>query len=65
MSAHKSDFSLPEFLKRYSIHIYTGDPEGDRLLIEDELREMRELGMIEKEEYMEALAALRSQRKTV
>lgn len=50
-----------EFLKRYSLLIYTGDPEGDILLIEDELKEMHQLGMIEKEEYLEALAALRAQ----
>lgn len=55
----KDSFDINEFLRRFGILIYTGDPEGDLLLIEDELREMRRLGMIDNEEYLQALAALK------
>lgn len=56
---NKDSFDINEFLRRFGILIYTGDPEGDLLLIEDELREMRQLGMIDNEEYLQALAALK------
>lgn len=56
---NKDSFDINEFLRRFGILIYTGDPEGDLLLIEDELREMRRLGMIDNEEYLQALAALK------
>lgn len=59
MKSDKPPFSLTEFMKRYSLFIYTGDPEGDRLLIEDEIKELRQLGIIDTEEYLEALAALK------
>lgn len=62
MSGPRSSFDLTAFLKRYGIFIYTGDPEGDFLLIEDEIRELRQLGIIDSEEYLVAMAALRERR---
>ncbi len=59
MSEKQDQFDLKEFLKRFGIFIYTGDPEGDLLLIEDEIRELLHLGLIEKEEFMQALVALK------
>lgn len=56
-------FDLQQFLRRFGIVIYTGDPEGDRLLIEDEIRELYQFGLIDKEELMQALAALRERKK--
>lgn len=63
MNGKRSGFDLKEFLYRFGIFIYTGDPEGDLLLIEDEIRELRQLGLIENEEFMEAMAALREKRQ--
>ncbi len=63
MSSDKPPFDLKEFLRRFHIMIYTGDPEGDSLLIEDELKELRQLGLIDREEYIEALAALKNRQK--
>ncbi|MFM1652228.1 YqgQ family protein [Brevibacillus sp. B_LB10_24] len=63
MSGKPSDFSLDEFLRRFSIFIYTGDPEGDCLLIEDEIRELKQLGLIDNEEYMQAMIAVRQRFK--
>ncbi|CAJ1001644.1 MULTISPECIES: YqgQ family protein [Bacillales] len=64
MKERPDDFDLNAFLQRYGLFIYTGDPEGDLLLIEDEIRELYQLGIIDKEEMVQALAALRK-RKTV
>ncbi|MBO8165224.1 MAG: DUF910 family protein [Brevibacillus sp.] len=56
-------FDLKQFLRRFGILVYTGDPEGDRLLIEDELRELYELGLIDREEFLQAISALKEQKK--
>jgi uncharacterized protein YqgQ len=55
----KDSFDLKAFLNRYGIFIYTGDPAGDLLLIEDEIRELRQLGLIDNEEFIQALAAVK------
>ncbi|KQL45628.1 hypothetical protein AN963_11240 [Brevibacillus choshinensis] len=63
MNSRPNDFDLKAFLHRFGLFIYTGDPEGDLLLIEDEIRELYELNVIDKEEFMEAMSAVRSRRK--
>ncbi|MFD2370761.1 YqgQ family protein [Brevibacillus sp. GCM10020057] len=63
MNARPSDFDLKAFLHRFGLFVYTGDPEGDLLLIEDEIREMYELNVIDREEFLEAMSAVRSKRK--
>lgn len=63
MNSRPSDFDLKAFLHRFGLFIYTGDPEGDLLLIEDEIRELYELNVIDKEEFLEAMSAVRSKRK--
>lgn len=63
MKAGPNEFDLKAFLHRFGLFIYTGDPEGDLLLIEDEIRELYELNVIDKEEFLEALSALRDRRK--
>ncbi len=63
MDRKRSAFNLQEFLKRFGIFIYTGDPEGDRILLEDEVRELKEMGMIDNEEFMQAILAIRSRSK--
>ncbi|TKI54255.1 DUF910 family protein [Brevibacillus antibioticus] len=63
MKINPNEFDLKSFLHRFGLVIYTGDPEGDLLLIEDEIRELYELNVIDKEEFIEAMSALRSKRK--
>ncbi|MGN7469803.1 YqgQ family protein [Brevibacillus sp. SAFN-007a] len=65
MKANPNEFDLKAFLHRFGLFIYTGDPEGDLLLIEDEIRELYELNVIEKEEFMEAMSAVRSKRQAL
>lgn len=63
MKGGPNEFDLQAFLQRFGLFIYTGDPEGDLLLLEDEIRELYELNVIDKEEFLEALSALRSRRR--
>lgn len=63
MKASPNEFDLKAFLHRFGLFIYTGDPEGDLLLIEDEIRDLYELNVIDKEEFLEAMSAVRSKRK--
>lgn len=63
MKAGPNEFDLKAFLHRFGLFIYTGDPEGDLLLIEDEIRDLYEMNVIDKEEFVEAMSALRSRRK--
>ena len=52
------EFDLKAFLRRFGLLFYTGDREGDLLLIEDEIRELHKIGVIDDEEFKRALAAL-------
>lgn len=58
----KSDFNFKDFLNRFGIFIYTGDPEGDLILIEDEVREMRQMNMIDDDEFMNAMIEIRKRK---
>jgi len=53
-------FDLQSFLSRFGIFIYTGDTAGDLLLMEDEIRELHQLGLIDKEEFLQAMMALKA-----
>lgn len=63
MDGRRSDFDLKAFLRRWGLLLYTGDREGDFLLIEDEIRDLRQAGLIDTEEYLEAIAALAAEKK--
>ncbi|MDR7314408.1 YqgQ family protein [Brevibacillus nitrificans] len=65
MNSRPSDFDLKAFLHRFGLFIYTGDPQGDLLLIEDEIRELYEMNLIDKEEFFEAMSAVRSKLKAM
>ena len=64
MNRRLNDFNLQEFLRRFGILIYTGDPEGDWILIEDEVRELRQMGIIDDEEYTQAMIAIRKAKRS-
>ncbi len=62
MNGKPTDFSLEGFLRRFGILIYTGDPKGDLILIEDEVRELRQLGIIDDEEFRLAMLEIRKRK---
>lgn len=63
MNGKRPEIHLQEFLRRFGIMIYTGNRAGDLLLIEDEIKELWELGLIDKEEYLQVMAALMQEKK--
>ncbi|MGD8192387.1 YqgQ family protein [Brevibacillus ginsengisoli] len=64
MRGKPEQFNLQEFLRRFGILIYTGDPEGDWILIEDEVRELRQMGIIDDEEYTTAMIEIRKAKRS-
>lgn len=50
----KSIFDVRQLLKSFGCVIYTGDPEGDKELMLDELKELWEYGLIDSETYTKA-----------
>ncbi|UCZ54560.1 YqgQ family protein [Bacillus shivajii] len=56
-------FDVQQLLKKYGTLIYTGDRSGDLQLMEDELKELYELGMIEKDEYQMARLVIIKEKK--
>ncbi|GAA4716918.1 YqgQ family protein [Brevibacillus fulvus] len=64
MKRPDAEFNLQQFLARFGIFIYTGDPEGDALLIEDEIKELRQAGLIDEEEFLQAIVAVRKRYRT-
>jgi uncharacterized protein YqgQ len=62
VNGRRSDFDLQALLRRFGILIYTGDRQGDLILIEDEVRELRQMGLIDDEEFMQAMAAIAAEK---
>lgn len=63
MNGKLPEIHLQEFLRRFGIMIYTGDRAGDLVLIEDEVKELWEMGLIDKDEYLQVMAALMIEKK--
>ncbi len=55
-------FELLQFLKTYQTFIYTGDRQADLDLMEEEIKELNRLGMIEKDFFIKALLVIRKER---
>ncbi|OCA91557.1 cytosolic protein [Bacillus sp. FJAT-27225] len=55
----KSVYEIQQFLKRYGTIIYVGDRLADMELMEDELKEMFNSQLIERNEFENALMLLR------
>ncbi|BCJ86586.1 YqgQ family protein [Effusibacillus dendaii] len=47
-------FKVRELLKRFHVFVYTGNDQDDAVLMEAELEDLREMGLIELDEYMQA-----------
>ena len=57
----KTFYDIQQLLKRYGMIIYTGRRLGDLELMEDEVQELYEMKMIEKEDYLVARMILRNE----
>lgn len=53
---------IHELLRQYGTWIYTGNSQGDLLLMEEELHEMFRLGLIDAQKYKKALLILKRER---
>jgi uncharacterized protein YqgQ len=51
-----------QLLKRFGTWIYTGDRLGDLEMMEEELEEMYQLGLIDKDIYLSAKYVIRDQK---
>lgn len=48
-----------DLLKGFGIVIYTGDSVGDLELMMDEVKDLKDTGLIESEEYLKAITILK------
>ncbi|HWK23987.1 MAG TPA: YqgQ family protein [Ureibacillus sp.] len=55
----KSMKDVYDLLKRYGIFIYTGDRQGDLLLMEDEIRDLYKSKVLDPKEFQSAMILLR------
>ena len=62
MSDIKNFNDVQKLLLQFGTLIYTRDKEADIDMMEDELKELREQGLIEVETYMSALMILKKRR---
>ena len=52
-------FGVLQLLKRFGIYIYTGDRKDDIEMMQSEVRDIYENGLLLKEDYLQALLILR------
>ncbi|WEG18072.1 YqgQ family protein [Alkalihalophilus pseudofirmus] len=55
-------FDVMQLLKKYGIFIYTGERAVDLELMEEEVRELYEMKMIEAEKFQKALLLIRREK---
>lgn len=58
-------FELLQALKPYHAFIYTGDKQGDLDLIEEEVKELRRLGLVDQTFFKEAMIVIAKERHTL
>ncbi|TCS95092.1 YqgQ family protein [Hazenella coriacea] len=51
--------NVRDLLKRFGIVVYTGDPVGDLEFMLDEIKDLKDTGLIENEEYLKAITILK------
>lgn len=54
-----------QFFKRYGLLIYTGNRLDDLALAETELEDFYDMGLMERDDYLRALAIIRRERREV
>lgn len=56
-------FDLIQFMKTYQTFVYTGNRQADLDLLEEEVRELRKLGLVDQDFFIKALLVIRKERK--
>ncbi|MDV2683190.1 YqgQ family protein [Alkalihalophilus sp. As8PL] len=59
----KTLFDVMQLLKKYGIFIYTGERAVDLELMEEEIRELYQMKMIEAEKFQQALLIIKHEAK--
>ncbi len=57
----KTFYEIQQLLKRYGMIVYTGSRLGDLELMEDEVQELYDMKILEKEDYLVARMILRNE----
>lgn len=52
-------YDVMQLLGKFGIYVYTGDRQADFILMESELKDLHELGLIMKEDYITAILVLK------
>lgn len=58
----KTLFDIIELLKRFGIYIYTGDRMADFEMMQSEVKDLFDNGLVSKEDYLAATIVLRSEK---
>lgn len=56
-------YDVMKLLQRFGIYIYTGNKTDDIDLIHEELKELYDAGLIQKEEYLQAVLIIRQEQR--
>ncbi|WP_216830001.1 YqgQ family protein [Alkalihalobacterium elongatum] len=59
----KTYYDVQQLLKKYGTFIYTKNRHVDALMMEEEIREMYELGMLDKQLFQEAILILKKEQR--
>lgn len=59
----KDFLSVIQLLKRFGLYIYTGNKRDDIDLIQEEVKELYDNGLILKEDYLSAILILREEER--
>lgn len=54
-------FSVLQLLKRFGIYVYTGDRKADIEMIQSEVKDLFDNGLLMQEDYLQALLILRKE----
>ncbi|MFC5591006.1 YqgQ family protein [Sporosarcina soli] len=54
-------FDVLQLLKRFGIYIYTGNQKADIEMIQSEVKDLYDTGLLMQEDYLQALVVLRNE----
>ncbi len=57
----KDFFGVLQLLKRFGIYVYTGDRKADIAMMQSEVKDIYDSGLLMKEDYLKAVLILRSE----